>query len=83
MRTRIARVGVCEVFLAFLVSGCSHSTNWQQTYEGCKTLASAMTRDPDPTGILKPPDCEQIQQLCSSDSASTECRNELAKYSTK
>jgi hypothetical protein len=81
MRIGLLWAGLCEILLVFSVSSCSRATNWQQTYEGCKTLASAMTQDP--SGLLKAPDCERIQQLCSSDANSSECKSELGKYSTK
>jgi hypothetical protein len=81
MRKGLLWIGLCEVLLMLGVSGCSRGTNWQQTYEGCKTLASAMRQDS--SGLLKAPDCERIQQLCSSDASGIECKNELGKYSTK
>jgi hypothetical protein len=78
---RIGLLGLCQILLVLWVSGCSRAANWQQAYEGCKTLASAMAQDA--SGLLKPPDCEQIQQLCSSDANSSACKSELEKYSTK
>lgn len=63
------------------ISGCGRASNWEQTYEGCKRLASAMAQDH--SGLLKAPDCERIQQLCSNDANSADCKNELANYSTK
>jgi|HubBroStandDraft_1064217.scaffolds.fasta_scaffold364126_2 hypothetical protein len=83
MRTGVLWLTLCAVVLAATISGCSrsHARNWQQTYEGCKTLASAMARDT--SGLLKPPDCERIQQLCSNDANSSDCKSELVNYSTK
>ena len=69
------------VLVASSISGCSHSNDWQQTYESCKQMASAMSKDQ--SGMLKPPNCERIQELCSSDPNSSDCKNELANYSTK
>jgi hypothetical protein len=63
------------------MSGCSRAANWQQTYEGCKGLASAMAQQPG--DFVKPPDCERIQQFCSKDVNSSDCKSELANYSTK
>jgi hypothetical protein len=81
MRTGFLWVGLCAIQLVFWVSSCSRTPNWQQTYEGCKQLASAMTHDP--SGLLNAPDCERIPQLCSSDAGSSECKSELNNYSTK
>jgi hypothetical protein len=81
MRIGLLWVGLCEILLVLWVSSCSRATNWQQTYEGCKRLASAMTQEP--SDLLKAPDCERIQQLCSSDANSNECKSELGNYSTK
>jgi hypothetical protein len=81
MRIRLLWVGLCEMLLVLGVSGCGRATDWQQTYEGCKRLASAMTQDS--SGLLKAPDCERIPQLCSSDANSSECKSELGNYSTK
>ena len=82
MRIGILSLGLCEMLLVLWVSGCGRATtNWQQTYEGCKRLASAMTQEP--SDLLKAPDCERIQQLCSSDANSNECKSELGNYLTK
>ena len=82
MRIGILWVGLCGMLLVLSVSGCGRATtNWQQTYEGCKRLASAMTQDT--SGLLKAPDCERIPQLCSSDANSSECKSELGNYTTK
>lgn len=54
---------------------------WQQTYEGCKQLASAMKGDS--TGLMKAPDCERIPQFCSNDPNTSDCKAELDKFSTK
>jgi hypothetical protein len=81
MRIGLLWVGLCEMLLVLWVSGCSRAPDWQQTYEGCKRLASAMTQDT--SGLLKAPDCERIPQLCSSNANSSECKSELANYSTK
>jgi transposase len=83
MRVGVQWLTLCAVAPVAAISGCSrgHANNWQQTYEGCKTLASAMAQDK--SGLLKPPDCERIQQFCSNDANSIDCKSELANYSTK
>ena len=72
---------LCGALIISAISGCGRASNWEQTYEGCKRLASAMTQDN--SGMFKAPDCERIQQLCSSDASSSGCKNELANYSSK
>lgn len=81
MRIRILLLALCGVLLVPWISGCSRAPNWQQTYEGCKRLASAMTQDT--SGLLKAPDCERIPQFCSNNANSSDCKSELANYSTK
>ncbi|HEV2287215.1 MAG TPA: hypothetical protein VGR80_14310 [Steroidobacteraceae bacterium] len=81
MRKEILPAMLGALLVVSSIAGCGRASNWQQTYEGCKRLAAAMTQDP--SGLLKAPDCERIPQLCSADANSAECRNELAGYSTK
>jgi hypothetical protein len=75
------RLALCGALLVFSLSGCSRTAHWQQTYEGCQRLASAMAQQP--SDFVKPPDCERIRQFCSSDANSDDCKSELANYSTK
>jgi hypothetical protein len=82
MRKRFFGPGACAVLVIAAIAGCSrHAGGWEQTYEGCKRLAAAMTQDQ--SGLLKAPDCERIPQLCSSDANSADCKGELANYSIK
>jgi hypothetical protein len=81
MPKRVFWPALCGVLVVSSISGCGRASNWEQTYEGCKRLASAMAQDQ--SGLLKAPDCERIQQLCSNDANSGDCKNELANYSTK
>jgi hypothetical protein len=81
MKKRVFGPALYWLLVVSSISGCGRSNTWEQTYEGCKTLASAMSKDQ--SGLLKPPDCERIPQLCSSDANSSDCKNELAQYSTK
>ena len=81
MATKICWSGLCGVLVIFSQSGCSRAASWQQTYEGCKTLATAMAQDH--SGLLKVPDCERLQQSCSADPNGSDCKSELANYSMK
>jgi hypothetical protein len=74
-------LALCAAALGPWISGCSRATHWQQIYEGCKSLAAALAQEPG--GLLKTPDCERIQQLCSRDPHGSDCKSELAKYSTQ